>query len=322
MGQWFSSSSEGAGRPVQGQTEEAYSPLRKHPELFEPRIPEEWVAPELLKLVKAFQDAKGSAPQGAGALSLAPPGTLREEAWEVYSFPCFSELFRRLFNEELASFYQSGIPARRPNSMNNYGVIVNEIGMQPMITAFQQQYIWPLARRLFPEEGAKLDGHHSFIVRYQASEDLGLDMHTDDSDVTFNVCLGDEFTGATLSFCGQIGTPAHRKLSHTYHHELGRAVVHLGTRRHGADDIATGRRVNLIIWSHNSRWRRAHPRHRRDPAYHAEDGPPDKQCLSYTHDRDFRFYKRLPLAAQKLHLRPWCPPPGAEYSGWEDLKEL
>ena len=29
-------------------------------------------------------------------------------------------------------------------------------------------------------------------------EDRGLDMHTDDSDVTFNVCLGDTFTGATL----------------------------------------------------------------------------------------------------------------------------
>ena len=28
-------------------------------------------------------------------------------------------------------------------------------------------------------------------------------MHTDDSDVTFNICLGLDFQGAGLQFCGQ-----------------------------------------------------------------------------------------------------------------------
>ena len=46
-------------------------------------------------------------------------------------------------------------------------------------------------------------------------------MHTDDSDVTFNVCLGDTFTGATLAFCGMMGAPDHRKLRHVYNHEIG-----------------------------------------------------------------------------------------------------
>jgi hypothetical protein len=36
-------------------------------------------------------------------------------------------------------------------------------------------------------------------------------MHTDDSDVTFNICLGREFTASGLTFCGGIGTPAHRQ---------------------------------------------------------------------------------------------------------------
>ena len=30
--------------------------------------------------------------------------------------------------------------------------------------------------------------------------------------------------------------------------EIGRAVLHLGSRRHGADDIENGTRMNLIIW--------------------------------------------------------------------------
>ena len=42
-------------------------------------------------------------------------------------------------------------------------------------------------------------------------------------------------------------------------------VIHLGTKRHGADDIETGERRNLIIWNHNHRWR-ASRTYRRRPA--------------------------------------------------------
>ena len=49
----------------------------------------------------------------------------------------------------------------------------------------------PIARLLFPVEGRALDRHHSFVVQYEEGKDVGLDMHTDNSDVTFNVrCLG------------------------------------------------------------------------------------------------------------------------------------
>ena len=91
----------------------------------------------------------------------------------------------------------------RPNSMNNYGIIVNQIGLQPAITTLHTHALHPLASLLFPvQAGAKFTGHHSFMVKYTAGEDLGLDMHTDDSDVTFNICLGRNFTGATLTICG------------------------------------------------------------------------------------------------------------------------
>jgi hypothetical protein len=201
--------------------------------------------------------------------------------------------------------------------MNNYGVIVNEIGMYPMISNFQQKYLWPIARRLFPKQGSRFSDHHSFIVRYNADEDLGLDMHVDDSDVTFNVCLGNEFTGATLQFCGMFGSPDHRKWTHTYHHKVGRAVLHLGARRHGADDIESGTRSNLIVWNHNHDWRGSKEyKQQRTFLYEPESGPPDMVCLSYTHDRDYQVFKELPPAAKKLVLRPWCPPPGCEYEGF------
>jgi len=76
---------------------------------------------------------------------------------------------------------------------------------------FQEEVTQPIASVLFPTEGEWLDEHHSFSVRYKAGEDLGLDMHTDDSDVTFNVCLGKPgFTAAGLTFCGIMGRPDHR----------------------------------------------------------------------------------------------------------------
>ena len=55
----------------------------------------------------------------------------------------------------------------------------------------------PEVTREFPPEQAEggFTSHHSFMVKYKAGQDLGLDMHTDDSDVTVNVCLGKDFSG-------------------------------------------------------------------------------------------------------------------------------
>ena len=47
------------------------------------------------------------------------------------------------------------------------------------------------------------------MVQYKEGEDLGLDMHTDDADVTFNMCLGREFEASGLTFCGGVGRSDH-----------------------------------------------------------------------------------------------------------------
>ena len=174
---------------------------------------------------------------------------MTEEAPEVYSFPIFSDSFCKDMVEELDAFNASGLPARRPNSMNNYGVVVNEIGMEPALDKLVHTFLQPVAHHLFPGPGSHFDRHHTFVVRYKVGEDLGLDMHTDDSDVTFNVCLGREFKGAGLQFCGNQGAPNHRHASLLYQHKLGHCVVHRGHRRHGADDITEGERLNLIVWT-------------------------------------------------------------------------
>jgi len=194
--------------------------------------------------------------------------------------------------------------------MNNYGIILGDIGLEPLIDALQA-FLQPMGHALFPGPGSAWDGHHCFVVRYREGEDLGLDMHTDDSDVTVNVCLGLDFTGAGLQFCGIIGAPDHRHHRFTYKHQKGRCVVHLGQYRHGADDISSGERLNLVLWNHSSTYRSS--RWFREPAYAQESGPPDPVCLSYTHDRDYGVFKPYPAGKEAFQRRGWCPPPQAEY---------
>ena len=178
--------------------EEAYAPLRRKPELFESLLRDEWLAPTLLDVVQAAR--RGQCHRD-----------LREEAPGVFSFAMFSDAFCRDFLREVDGYMDSGLPIRRPNSMNNYGLIVNEIGMLDVISELQREVLWPIAQSLWPKEGSAFHAHHSFMVQYRKSEDPGLDMHTDDSDVTFNVCLGEVFAGAGLTFCGGVGNPDHRQ---------------------------------------------------------------------------------------------------------------
>jgi hypothetical protein len=157
--------------------EDLYKSHRKHESLFVGNFQSQWAHPELQKIVEHFQTKPN-----ASASNL--PAALKVEIRDsVYSFQAFSYEFVKLFTEEIQNFYAASdryeIPIHRPNSMNNYGVVVNEIGLRPMISSFQQQYLWPISKVLFPEEAnPQFDSHHSFIVRYQADEDLGLDMHT------------------------------------------------------------------------------------------------------------------------------------------------
>ena len=74
-------------------------------------------------------------------------------------------------------------------------------------------------------------------------------------------------------FCGMIGAADHRCHKHTYHHRVGACVVHLGARRHGADHIPSGERLNLVIWNHGLAWRESDGAMAHQMAYEKEGGP-------------------------------------------------
>ena len=81
----------------------------------------------------------------------------------------------------------------------------------------------------------------------------------------------------------------HRQVSRQYKHRRGQAVTHLGRRRHGADDISEGHRVNLIMWNYNSAYRAS--KSYATQWYEVEARSPDPRCVSFHHDADYCVHK-------------------------------
>lgn len=97
-----------------------------------------------------------------------------------------------------------------------------------MIEELIKRCVMPFSGVLFPNFGGdSLDSHHAFLVRYKLGEDVDLSVHTDDAEVTLNVCLGKEFTGGSLFFRGMKGTPSANKENYEYIHTTGKAILHV-----------------------------------------------------------------------------------------------
>lgn len=81
-------------------------------------------------------------------------------------------------------------------------ILLNELGFdEGFLTPLREQYLTPLARLLFPEQGGgNLDSHKAFVVTYKMDEDLDLNYHYDNAEVTINVSLGKEFCDGVLYF--------------------------------------------------------------------------------------------------------------------------
>ena len=146
----------------------------------------------------------------------------------------------------------------RPNSMNSYGVILDNFGFEDCLQKLMEGVVVPFARQLFADVGgASLDKHHGFTVEYAVRKDVELGFHVDASDVTLNVCLGRDFQGGDLYFrgircdlCTQ--TEARPEEEFAISQVVGRAILHRGRHRHGARPVRAGERHNLILWCNSS----------------------------------------------------------------------
>ena len=194
---------------------------------------------------------------------------LHEEYPGIYSFDILKPDFCNQLLEEVMWFEawceKQQVTINRPNSMNNYGAVLDDFGFDSFLSCLMTEYISPLSTLLFNDVGGdSLDEHHGFVVEYRMGKDESLDFHSDDSDVTFNVCLGREFTDGTIYFNGLLCRTCQQSSYSSFpltqeqveiKYKVGRALLHRGLHRHGAYEITSGERYNLILWCRSNQYR-------------------------------------------------------------------
>ncbi|XP_054718586.1 2-oxoglutarate and iron-dependent oxygenase domain-containing protein 2-like isoform X2 [Uloborus diversus] len=166
----------------------------------------------------------------------------------LYGFKVLKEDFCLKLLEELNNYENSDLPKERPNTMNKYGILLDDLGFHNFSKVLRTNYLDPLAKSLFPEwRGEELDSHKIFTVTYQLDQDLDLGAHYDNSEVTLNVCLGKCFEGGELYF----GDMRQEELSTytEYTHKIGYGILHRGQQIHGALPITSAPRLARICMS-------------------------------------------------------------------------
>ncbi|KAJ4916447.1 putative PKHD-type hydroxylase [Raphanus sativus] len=183
----------------------------------------------------------------------------------IYTFDMLQPRFCEMLLAEVEHMekwvYDSRSTIMRPNTMNRFGVVLDDFGFESMLQKLVDDFISPLSQVLFPEvSGTGLDSHHGFIVEYGKDRDTDLGFHVDDSEVSLNVCLGKQFSGGELYFRGvrcdhHVNSESGENENYDYSHVPGRAILHRGRHRHGAKATTSGHRVNLILWCRSSTFR-------------------------------------------------------------------
>jgi hypothetical protein len=63
----------------------------------------------------------------------------------------------------------------RPNTMNKYGAVLDDFGLDTMLDKLMEGFIRPISKVFFSDVGgATLDSHHGFVVEYGKDRDVDL----------------------------------------------------------------------------------------------------------------------------------------------------
>lgn len=186
-----------------------------------------------------------------------PTAVLRALAPGLFTLPVFAPESRAALLAELEALEAEAALGRRdldpPNSMNEHGVQLAQVGLGGLADALCAEVVQPLSAA-FPDLGpVALGDAHGFSVSYGRGRDTALGFHVDDSTLTLNLCLGEDFSGADVVFEGvrcihhrQSGCRPDERIA--WSPQPGEALLHLGPHRHLTRPIRTGRRTNLVIW--------------------------------------------------------------------------
>ncbi|CAJ1943032.1 unnamed protein product [Cylindrotheca closterium] len=179
-----------------------------------------------------------------------------EEMFDVYSFP----LLAPSFCAKLRSYFSRVIQELEEDtdeSLSRGFQDLDNLGLGWLNSLLLHLIVRPVSSHLYIEtelNGGDLDWRQGYIAAYAADPTATkprqrLVPHTDDSEVTLNIGIGEEFSGGLLNFWGLRGTSEAGKLVGQYQPEIGRAAIHSGRHFHEVTAITSGNRFAYILWA-------------------------------------------------------------------------
>jgi len=233
------------------QIQNNYVPLRK--DIF--NLQERFLDERFLSLWRSVCD---------GNTAALKEYQIEQDKYELYQFPVFKEEFCRFLMEEIANFQKTDLPRLPPNTMNIYGLLLDEIGFTSLFDTLRAKYLTPLAALVYPDwTGTGLDSHRVFTVSYKADAEKGkiqqrdLALHYDNAEVTLNVSLNantdnTDYEGGEIGF-GNVKTGMNSDSGEVtqdavVEHKFGWGIFHRARQMHKALSIEKGHRSNLILW--------------------------------------------------------------------------
>lgn len=191
---------------------------------------------------------------------------VREVQPGVFGLPLLSSKLCEALADELRkheySLERRKLVLRQPSSIKPSGPLsLEDLGLDALAEELLHRVIAPFSSLLFaPFGGDSLDYLHAFL---SSSEPRGKEPEifaTDDSEVTVNVCLTEDFEGGEERF-GELCCDVHTGKQAasgavTVAQSLGVALLHAGCHRHLAAPPRRGRRSNLVLLCRSSRRRR------------------------------------------------------------------
>ena len=185
---------------------------------------------------------------------------MEEECYDCYSFP----IFKPSFCSQLQRYIR-WMTTQIENAKNceNYDFTskrgmtdLDNLGLKWLNDLIFHLLIQPISRHLYQQtedmNGKDLDWRQGYIAAYShdptsTKPRQRLVPHTDDSEVTLNICLGDVFEGGNLVLWGlRNGSPTEQYI---YEPQIGRAVIHSGRQFHEVSEITSGDRFAYILWA-------------------------------------------------------------------------
>mmetsp|Transcript_2423 Transcript_2423/g.16309 ORF Transcript_2423/g.16309 Transcript_2423/m.16309 type:complete len:433 (-) Transcript_2423:2409-3707(-) len=177
---------------------------------------------------------------------------VQEECPGVYSFPLLSCQFCHLLSADIDTIPGARRPAgmmlRPPSSMQVEGIVLDDVGMEPLLMAMLEEILEKVSNVLYGVEQKSIVAHHGFILHSGPSNCSGIPTHKDEGELTFNTCITSGFKGGELYFYTPNASNPSRVEEKVVAPVLGRCIVYPGGKQHATCQTYRGIRRSLVLW--------------------------------------------------------------------------